>query len=326
MTPMTADRPRVLLLETIDDDAMPELAAATEIIAAWSLGEPEILDAARTAPVHAIITRGKGRVTAELMDACSDLVAVARCGVGLDNVDCAAATERGVIVLNLPACNAQTMAEHTVMLMLAVTRGLVESAVAVRSGDWASRTRYDRDELHGKTLGVVGLGNIGSRVAAVGRALGMKVVYCDLVARDDRFARVELDALLAAADVVTLHCQLDERTRGLMDGARLGRMKPSAVLINTARGALVDHAALVDALRAGALAGYGADVLATEPPAPDDPLIALPHVVITPHVGSLTRSTYRDICVRSVRNVLRVLRGGQAEAGSVFNAEVIGPG
>ncbi len=312
--------PRVLLLETIDDDALRELAGSAETVHAWTLPADAVLEAAGAGPIHAIMTRGRGRVTAGLMDACRGLVAVARCGVGLDNVDCMAASERGVAVLNLPGSNAETIAEHTVMLMLAVTRGLVESANAVRRGDWASRAGFDRDEVHGKTLGVVGLGNIGTRVATIGAALGMRVVYADPRARDAAYERLDLDALLAAADVVTLHCQLDETTRRLVDATRLAAMKPGGVLINTARGALVDQGALVARLRTGALAGYGADVLDVEPPAADDPLLALPHVVITPHVGSLTRSTYREICVRSVRNVLAVLRGEPPDAGCVFNA------
>ncbi|MBT8485102.1 MAG: hydroxyacid dehydrogenase [Phycisphaerae bacterium] len=317
-------RPRVLLLETIDDAALAELERGADVTAAWDRDAAAVIDVARVAPAAAIMTRGKGQVTAELMDAAAGLRVVARCGVGLDNVDVEAATARGVAVLNLPACNAQTMAEHTVMLMLAVTRGLVESAVAVRGGDWASRTRYDRDELNGKTLGVVGLGNIGGRVAAIAAAFGMRVVYADPAPRAGGWERVGLAPLLAESDVVTLHCQLDETTRHLLDATTLAQMKPGVVLINAARGGLVDHAALVDRLRSGALAGYGADVLDVEPPAADNPLLALPHVVITPHVGSLTRATYRDICVRSVRNVLAVLAGEPPEAGCVFNGAALG--
>lgn len=297
-------KPRVLLLETIHEDALGDLEAGAEVVPAWDEADPITL---ADGSIRAIMTRGKGLVTPQLLDACPELVCVARCGVGLDNIDCAAARERGVAVLNLPGCNAQTMAEHAVMLMLAVTRGLVESAVAVRAGDWATRTRFDRDEVGGRTAAIVGLGNIGSRVARLASALGMHVLYVDPTADSAEYERVDLDTALGQADVMSLHCQLDETTRGMINAERLAAMKPGAVLINTARGALVERAALIAAIESGHLAGYGADVLDVEPPVAGDPLLALPNVVVTPHVGSLTRSTYRQICVDSVRNVLAAL-------------------
>lgn len=316
-------RPRVLLLETIADAADAELRGAADVVLAQSPSEADCLAAA--GPFDAIMTRGKGRVTAALLDACGGVRVAARCGVGLDNVDVPAASARGVKVLNLPGCNAKTMAEHTIMLMLAVGRGLVESANAVRAGDWASRDRYDRDELHDKTVGVVGLGRIGRRVAEICRAMGMDVLYTDEHAAEG-FERTTLEDLLARADAVSLHCPLTDSTRGMIDRAALGRMKPGAILINTARGALIDEGALTEALRVGRLSGFGADVLTVEPPGADHALLSLANVVITPHAGALTRSTYTDSCVRSVRNVLAVLSGRAPEAGCVFNAEALAAG
>lgn len=322
---------RVLLLETIDPAAMALLqrteGAAVESVLADSPAEADCLHSAHvmagSGPVDAILTRGKGLVTPDLLDACPGIRAVARCGVGLDNVDVPACTARGVPVLNLPGVNAPTIAEHTVMLMLAVTRGLVESANAVRAGDWASRARYDRDEVNGKTVGILGLGNIGSRVAGVCAALGMTVLYHDTQARDSAHESVILEELLRRSDVVTLHCQLDETSAGMIGREAIRSMKPGAVLINTARGGLIDHAALADAIRSGRLGGFGADVLDVEPPDPGSELLALPNVVITPHSASLTRSTYREICVRSVQNVLAVLGGEAPEPGCVFNAAAL---
>ena len=313
-------RPRVLLLETIAAEADAQLRAAADVVLAASPSEADCLAAAGA--FDAIMTRGKGRVTAGLLDACDGVRVAARCGVGLDNVDVVAASARGVRVLNLPGCNALTMAEHTIMLMLAVGRGLVPLANAVSGGDWASRNRYDRDELHDKTVGVVGLGRIGRRVAEICRAMGMGVVYTDEHAADG-FERVSLDELLARADVVTLHCPLTDGTRGMVDAGALARMKLGAILINTARGALIDEGALLEALRSGRLAGFGADVLSEEPPAPGHALLSLANVVVTPHAGALTRSTYTDSCVRSVGNVLAVLGGREPEAGCVFNADAL---
>jgi phosphoglycerate dehydrogenase-like enzyme len=311
---------RVLLLETLDAAAETLLGASAEVLRARSTEPAGSIDTARAGPVHAIITRGKGRVTPELLDACEGLRAVARAGVGLDNVDVHAATARGIPVLNLPGSNAATVAEHTLMLILAVSRGLVEYANAVRAGDWDRRASYDRDEANGRTVGIVGLGNIGRRVAAMCEACGMRVVYTDPVAADASRERVQLDDLLCRADVVTLHCQLDASTRALLTSERLALMKPGAILINTARGELVDQPAIIDAITAGRLAGYGADLVNREKPDELAALRTLPNVVITPHVSSLTRSTYRDMCLRSVRNVLAILRGDAPEPGCVFNA------
>jgi phosphoglycerate dehydrogenase-like enzyme len=291
---MHADRiesPRVLLLETIDPRAHELLDAGAEVVLSETPNEVDCLHAASAGPVHAIMTRGKGRVT-----------------------------PRGIRVLNLPGCNAQTMAEHTIALMLAVTRGVVNAADSVTRGHWADRAAYDRDEANGKTIGIVGLGNIGARVAGVCDALRMQVVYADPISRDVHYPRLDLPDLLATADIVTLHCALTDATRGMIDAGAIARLKPGAILVNTARGAIVDQDAVARALHAGHLAGYAADVLETEPPTPDDPLLHAPNVVITPHVGSLTRSTYREICVESVRNVLRVLDGDDASPGTLFNA------
>ncbi len=313
----------MLLLESLDPAAEDLLAREAEPVRSPSTDPPASVEAARRAPVHAIMTRGKGRVTAELMDACKGLKVIARAGVGLDNVDMASASERGLPVLNLPGSNAQTVAEHTLMLILAVSRGLLEYANAVRDGQWERRAGYDRDEARGKTVGIVGLGNIGRRVASMCEACGMRVVYADPRAHDPSRERLELDGLLARSDIVTLHCQLDASTIGLLDGARIARMKPGAILVNTARGELVHQPAVIEAVRTGRLAGYGADLVDRQKPEELDALRSLPNVVITPHVSSLTRSTYRDMCVRSARNVLAILSGDEPEPGCIFNREAL---
>jgi len=313
-------QPRVLLLETIADTADDLLRSSSHVVLADSPDEAACLAAAQSDAFDAIMTRGKGRITAQLLDACTRVRVVARCGVGLDNVDVAAASQRGVRVLNLPGCNAQTIAEHTILLLLAVGRGLVHYANAVRDGDWQSRNHYDRDEMHNKTLGVVGLGRIGRRVAEICSAMGMEVIYCG-PQEQSSFECTTLDDLLARADAVTLHCPLNEETRGMVDRRAFKTMKRGSILINTARGNLLDQDALVGALASGHLGGFGADVLAEEPPPADCPLLKMSNVVITPHAGGLTQWTYRDSCVRSVRNVLALLANQPPESGCVFNAD-----
>jgi len=235
------------------------------------------------------------------MDACPQLSVVARCGVGLDNVDVAGATARGIRVVNAPGANAGTIAEHALTLMLMLVRNMYESASQVRAGNWNWRNQYTGDELGGKTLGILGLGNIGRRVARFGEAFGMNIVYWDLMSNQSTYQALPLEEILAQADVLSLHLPLTPETDTLLNATRLALMKPTAVLINTARGGLIDQQALLNALNDGKLAGFGADVLAEEPPAADDLLTRHPKTIITAHVGSLTATTYRTMCMYTVQ-------------------------
>jgi D-3-phosphoglycerate dehydrogenase len=243
------------------------------------------------------------------MARCPKLRVVARPGAGVDNIDVDAANARGIEVVHAPGMNAATVAEHTIALILDVVRGVTRWSNAVRAGRWNDRGGYAGNEIGGLTLGVVGFGNIGQRVAELARAFRMRVVVArhGAQAGDAGFERLPLDEVLACADVVTLHTPLTHATRGMLGAAQLARMKPTAYLVNTARGALIDQEALKAALQRGALAGFAADVLAEQPPTQDDDLLRMDGVVITPHVASLTASTYRAMCVETARRVLGVL-------------------
>ena len=314
---------RALLLETIDEAAHSELEQQSTTTLAPT---PDAqLDDHALIDIDVIITRGRGHVTSELLSRCPKLRVIGRCGVGLDNVDVAAATAAGVAVINAPGSPTITTAEHTIMLMLALTRRLYTQVEAVKSDDWAIRARVDADECAGKTLGIVGLGAIGRRVAEVSVALGMEVVAYNRTnrSRDEGRTSVRLVPfveLLAESDIVSLHVALTPKTRGLIGRVELSTMKPGALLVNAARGALVDVDALLEALDSGRLAGYAADGVDPEPPAPGDRLIHHPRTIITPHSAALTASTYRRMCLRTVRNVLGYLAGSRYEAESVFNA------
>jgi phosphoglycerate dehydrogenase-like enzyme len=312
----------VLLLETIEKESLELLKNDKDIILhpAWEGFPPaDILQR-----IAAVITRGIGRVDQSLLDACPNLMVAARCGVGLDNVDVAEATRRGIKVVNAPGSNASTVAEHTIALMLTIQRNLYEALSEVKKGNWASRNTFKCDELSEKTLGIVGLGNIGLKVAHIAAALGMKVVYWSPSKKEVPFQFLEKETLFRSADIISLHLPLNEETKDTIHEGILNILKPGAVLINTARAALVNRDALLRALEAGKLAGYGADVPFSPPPAPGDALISHPKTFITAHVSSLTATTYKNMCLRTVKNVLAIFNGQKPDPHCIFNAKALG--
>lgn len=313
----------VLLLETIAPEADDLLRDQTHVIEAFQGINP--IEKAKNIQIHAVVTRGKGRVNRQLLEACPDLEVVARCGVGLDNVDVATATDRNIKVINSPGSNSSTIAEHALTLMLMCVRNAWVSADRVKAGEWSWRNQYTGDELRGKTLGILGMGNIGKRVAKLGDAFGMKILYWDKFPVESPYESDSMNNVLKKADVITIHVPLFEETRNLIGKEQLCLMKSSAYLINTARGAIVDEYALLEALNNGEITGFAADVLADEPPVADHPLINHSKTVITPHSGSLTATTYRYMCVSTVKNVIAVLNGSQPEPASVFNREELKP-
>jgi D-3-phosphoglycerate dehydrogenase len=308
---------RVLLLETVHPEALALLEAAVEVRFAQSLDAGSVRAAA--AGCEAIVTRGRGRVPDVVLDHTPTLRCVARCGAGVDNIDVAAASRLGLPVVHAPDAGTRSVAEHALMLALAVARQASRWDRVVKEGGWHTREGWQSVELAGKTLGVIGLGRIGRRTAELGAALGMEVVAWSRSHRPGPWQFLPLDDLLARSDVVTLHLALAEETHGLISAARLARMRPSAILVNTARGALIDEAALADALASGRLAGAGLDVLTQEPPPDDHPLLALENVTLTPHVAGLTDVAYRRMCVETVTQVLRILHGELPDPAHIAN-------
>lgn len=305
-------RKNVLLLESIADEAFSVLRENVNVFTGYD--EATLKEVLNTVEVHAIITRGKKQIDKALMEACPHLQVAARCGVGLDNVDVAEATARKIRVINAPGSNAATIAEHTLALMLMLMRDLYTSVQQVKQNNWEWRNQYAGDELNGKTLGILGMGNIGKRVARLGEAFSMKVVYWSRSAQE-----LSMEEVLKQSDVVSLHLPLSKETDKIIGAPQLALMKPNAFLINTARGALVDHAALLEALNTKAIAGFAADVLPDEPPVQSLPLVQHPRTIITPHSASLTSSTYRQMCLLTVNNVVAVLAGREPELNSVYN-------
>ncbi|MEZ4737161.1 MAG: NAD(P)-dependent oxidoreductase [Caldilineaceae bacterium] len=295
----------IVLLETIHPDAEALLAAHDQVVLAES--PADLGTRIPYSDIVAILTRGRGQIRRPLLEACPNLRVVARCGVGLDNIDVTVAQERGIAVERAPGSTTIAVAEHTILLMLALARRLDALSRAVKAGNWAVRNAYEGHDLYGKTLGIVGMGAIGQRVAALATAFGMEICYWNRTPRTLPYRQVELPTLLQQADVVSLHCALAPATNHLLGERELALLKSTAFLINTARGALIDPVALRAALLAGRLAGFGADVLEQEPPDPTDPLLTHDRVLITPHTSALTAETYRAMCIQTAQNVLAVL-------------------
>ena len=255
------------------------------------------------------------RIDAALIKGCPRLRVISSCSVGLDHVDLEAATRRGIPVGYTPGVLAETTADLAFALLLAAARRIVEADGFVREGRWTWEHRWDPDgflgrDVYGATLGVIGLGAIGRAVAARARGFGMRVLGWSRTPRElAGVESVELPELLAAAQFVTVHVALTPETRGLLDAAALARMREDAILVNTARGGIVDEAALVSALRAGRLAAAALDVFAREPLDPASPLLDAPNLVLTPHIGSASVATRSRMAELAVENLVAGLEG-----------------
>ncbi|MFQ5430166.1 MAG: phosphoglycerate dehydrogenase, partial [Phycisphaerae bacterium] len=305
---------RILVADRIAEDGLARLRAAgdTEVDIRLGLGVEEL--AAVIGEYDGVIIRSGVRVTPEVLAKPGRLRVIARAGVGVDNVALGAASASGVLVMNTPDANTVSTAEHALAMMLALFRRIPQAHAHVAAGEWDRKAFVGR-QVAGKTLGIVGFGRVGRAVAERALALGMEVLACDPFLRretalDGRVRVIrELDALLPEVDCLTLHAALTDETRHLIDAARLKRLKKTAVLINCARGALVDERALADALSAGTIAGAAIDVYAAEPPK-DSPLLGCQNVVLTPHLGASTVEAQTSVSTDAVEAVLDYLRDG----------------
>lgn len=263
-----------------------------------------------------IVAAADLQYTNEVLALAPSLRVVSRIGVGCDNIDIAAATRRGIAVCNAPDAPTTSTAEHAIALLLAVAKQIPSLETRLKRGDRPNYFLENRGlELSGRIIGVVGFGRIGQRVAKLARGLEMAVVGYDPHANQDAFIRNDveqyqaLEELVKIADVVSLHIPLNDQTRGLFDRRVLQAMKPGAILVNTARGDLVDEAALLDVLQSGHLFGAGLDVFRGEPPSSDDPLLNCDRIVATPHVASATEASKLRLWTTAVSQVLEVLEG-----------------
>ncbi|HEX4620941.1 MAG TPA: hydroxyacid dehydrogenase, partial [Myxococcaceae bacterium] len=263
---------------------------------------------------QALAVRSATKVTAELLDAGKGLQVVGRAGVGVDNVDMEAANKRGIVVMNTPGGNTITVAELTVAMMMAVSRHIPQATASIRAGKWEKK-KFQGRELFNKTLGVIGIGNIGSVVVERCLAMKMKVIAFDPFITAEAAVRmgcelVTLDDLLHRADYVSIHVPLTEQTRNLVGRDAFSKMKRGAFLINCARGGIVDEGALHSALSSGHLGGAALDVFATEPVAPDHPLLKLDNFICTPHLGASTEEAQLNVATALAEQLVDFLCRG----------------
>lgn len=308
---MSAGELHIVFADPFDAGAVGRAGSVGRVTQLRSPTDSELK--AAVADCHALLARTATAVTRDVIDAASQLRVIGRGGVGLDNIDLKAAAERDITVVHTPHAATDSVADLTVGLMLALLRALAACDARVREGAWGEiRDAQHVSELHECTVGIVGMGRIGRAVAKRCRlGFGCRVLYNDIVDvgwLEVAAESVSKEKLFSVADIVTLHVPLTDDTRNMIDAGALSRLKPGAILINTARGPVVDSTALASALREGRLAGAGLDVLDVEPPPSNHPLIAAPNCVITPHVGARSaRSLARMNDV--VDDVIRVLNG-----------------
>ncbi len=309
----------ILMLESLNDESLNTLNSNSEIKVIKAYDSSTDLSEINYNIVDAIITRGLGKVNVELMDKCANLKIAARCGVGLDNVDIAEATKRGIKILNIPGANANTVAEHTIALILMMQRNLFEAVNEVKKGNWASRNTFKSDELNTKTIGILGLGNIGLKVGKIAEILGMKVVYWDISSKEVSYTFLSKEEIFKTADVISLHLPLFAETENIINAQSISIMKPNVFIVNTARKPLVNYEDITTALYDNKIAGYAADVPNQPAPTAKDPLVSHPKSLITAHVSSLTATTFLQMCEVTVNNVLALLTGNKPKEGCIFN-------
>ena len=308
---------RILVADPIHEQGRNLLSARTGLSVDVATGLDEAALRQRIGDYDALIVRSKTRVTAPVIAAGSRLKVIGRAGIGVDNIDVEAATERGIVVFNTPDENATTTAELALGHLLSLSRHLPQADRSVRKGEWKPKN-FVGAELAGKTIGVIGFGTIGRIVTRRFLAFRMRVLAYDPyvvpeVVHETGAEPTDLDALLAQADFVTLHCPLNEATTNLINAQRLSQMKAGARLINCARGGLVDETALVEALRSGHVAGAAFDVYAKEPPGAS-PLFEFDNVVLTPHLGASTEEAQQAVSLKIAENVASFLETGAAQS------------
>ena len=316
--------PKILVSDPLGAEGIELLRAKADVSVKTGMRPDELLDA--VGDYDALIVRSETKVTREIIEAGSRLRVIARAGIGVDNINIDAATSAGIAVVNAPTGNTVAAAEHTMALMLALSRNIPDAHQSLRSGEWRRRD-FMGIEVRDKTLGICGLGRVGSEVARRAQAFGMRLVGFDPFVAPDYARRIgvellPLDRLLAESDFVTLHTPLTSTTRRMIGRNEIANIKPGCRLINVARGELVDEASLLEGLESGRLAGVALDVFDKEPPE-SGPLLDHPKVVVTPHLGASTEEAQRQVSIEAAEQVLAVLSGEPAR--NTINAPFVAP-
>ena len=307
---------KILVSDEISREGLDILSQAVEVTYEPQISPSELIEV--IPQYDALLVRSRTKVTAEVIAAGKRLQAVGRAGVGVDNIDLVAATEAGVLVINSPEGNTASAAEHTLALMFSLSRQIPAADQSMKAGEW-KRSHFMGTELFNKTLGVIGLGKIGSRVAQAAQAIGMKVIVHDPLISSERAAKlnmtcVTLDELWQRADYITIHTPKTRETSNLINETVLSKVKTGVRIINTARGGIIDEAALAQAITDGRVAGAALDVYGAEPPA-GSPLLALGgKVVLTPHLGASTVEAQYNVAIDLAEQLTELLTGGMARS------------
>jgi len=305
---------KVLISDSMSEKAREIFEAAPGLECDVTTGmKPEELKE-KIGEYHALVVRSATKVTAEILEAAVNLKVIGRAGTGVDNIDMAAATKKGVVVMNTPGGNTITTAEHAVAMLAALARNIPQATASMKKGLWEKK-RFQGTEITGKTLGILGVGNIGSVVASRAMGLRMNVAaydpYISAEAADQLgVTLMDMDELFAKSDFISVHLPLTDETRGLIGRDAFAKMKPGVRIINCARGGIVDEAALAEAVKEGKVAGAAFDVFSKEPPDTENPLLALDEVILTPHLGASTREAQESVAVAVAGQIAEYLTGG----------------
>jgi D-3-phosphoglycerate dehydrogenase / 2-oxoglutarate reductase len=311
---------RVLVTDKLAEEGLERLRAepGIEVVVDTKLAQDVPALKRALAEADGIVIRSGTQLTADVLEGQSRLKAIVRAGVGVDNIDVAAATRRGIVVMNTPGGNTVSTAEHTMALLLSLARNVAKADASLKSGKW-DRNKFTGTQLEGKTLGVVGLGRVGLAVAKRAQGFGMSVVGFDPFLAADKAQELGIesvprtDELWPRCDFLTLHTPMTAETRNIVGAAEIARMKPSVRIINCARGGLIDEAALLEALNKGQVAGAAIDVFEPEPPPAGHPLVNHPSVLVTPHLGASTEEAQVSVAVEAARLLSEFLNRGQVK-------------
>ncbi len=288
----------ILVTDKIDEEGIRRLREVAKVDVATGLKPAELLE--RVKDYEVLVVRSATKVTKEVIEAGKKLKIIGRAGAGLDNVDAAAAKAKGIKILNTPEAPTEAVAELVIGLMLSWARRIPQADSSMKQGKWL-KSELMGTELRGKTIGIIGTGRIGQTVGYMASAFGMKIIAQDCVRYSDFVLKTgceysDMDTLLKESDFITIHLPLTPETRHMIGKVQLSQMKPSAVLVNTSRGEIVDEVALIEALTGGKIPGACLDVYSREPPV-DSPLLKLPNVILTPHIGASTHDTQREAAI-----------------------------
>jgi D-3-phosphoglycerate dehydrogenase len=316
---------KVLVSDPIAQEGINKLKEGAEVVVKTGLPPAELIEI--IPEFEGLVVRSETKVTSDVLHAARNLKVVARAGVGVDNIDVAVATERGVLVVNSPEGNTIAAAEHTIALMLSMSRNIPTAHASLTQGEW-KRSKFVGVEVYGKTLGVIGLGKIGREVAKRARGLEMQVLGVDPFISPEQAERLgiqltEMEELIAKSDYITVHVPMTRETRGLLNRDRFAKMKRGVRIINCARGGIVSQEDLAQALKDGVVAGAALDVFEQEPLDPNSPLLGLPNLVLTPHLGASTREAQIGVAMDVAEQVLDVLAGKTAR--SAVNLPFVNP-